>query len=728
MSATTNNGQLGEGQFGKLPNLTAEKKRPPAQSLPKIREELKLLPAATNHDGSPAWMIQDPVNNRFFRIGWLDFEILSRWHYTFTQKMIASVSDETTLTIYAEDIKGLVYFLDQNNLLQADDSAKVNRLSQRANEAKSSAFNWLLHYYLFFRVPLVRPQVFLAKLLQFISWIYTPTFALIICIITLLGLFLVMRQWEVFASTFVDQLSWQGVFGFTLALIFAKTLHEMGHALTATRYGVRVAHMGVAFLVMFPMLYTDTSESWKLSNHKQRLAIASAGIITELALAGLATLAWSLSPEGSLKSALFYLATTSWILTLAVNVSPFMRFDGYFILTDILDMPNLHERSGALAKAWMRNTLLGFNETYAEHFPKKTNRMMIAFAIVTWLYRFLLYLGIAALVYFYFFKILGIFLMVVEILWFVWRPFWTEMKVWKARSAEIKTNRKLLLGALLLGAIIVGFIPFQTGVKGSAWVHSARQQTIYSPLPGRLVSIADAGAVAENQALFVLESPDLSVSADKANIQAKTREQELIGLIGLADGEENRAQLQLQQEQFLAEQNMYSDDISRLSISAPFAGKLMDVDPLLATGVWVKPDQPLGVVVDPNNWFAHVLINEEDVKRIAVDNKVKLHQATSLEIQHGKVIEIDTTKASVLPHPIMDAKSGGSVVTLDMQNKDTPKYAPRDTLYRVRVALDTPPPQLQMETRDAIIEGERSAWLPSVFKRIAAVLVRESGF
>ena len=291
MSATTNNGQLGEGQFGKLPNLTAEKKRPPVQTLPKIREELKLLPAATNHDGSPAWMIQDPVNNRFFRIGWLDFEILSRWHYTFTQKMIASVSDETTLTIDAEDIKGLVYFLDQNNLLQADDSAKVNRLSQRANEAKSSAFNWLLHHYLFFRVPLVRPQVFLAKLLQFISWIYTPTFALIICIITLLGLFLVMRQWEVFASTFVDQLSWQGVFGFTLALIFAKTLHEMGHALTATRYGVRVAHMGVAFLVMFPMLYTDTSESWKLSNHKQRLAIASAGIITELALTGLATLA-----------------------------------------------------------------------------------------------------------------------------------------------------------------------------------------------------------------------------------------------------------------------------------------------------------------------------------------------------------------------------------------------------------------------------------------------------
>lgn len=703
--------------------LTAEKKRQPVETLPNLREELKLLSAATNHDGSPAWMIQDPINNRFFRIGWLDFEILSRWHYPSTQQIITSINAETTLTIDAKDVQGLVSFLDQNSLLQVDTSDKVGRLSQRASAAQTSLLTWLLHHYLFFRVPLVRPQVGLAKLLGYLTWIYTPTFAVVMAMTTMLGLFLVMRQWEVFASTFVDQLSWQGVFGFTLALIFAKTMHEMGHALTATRYGVRVAHMGVAFLVMFPMLYTDTSESWKLSNHKQRLAIASAGIITELALAGLATLAWSLSPDGALKSALFYLATTSWLLTLAINASPFMRFDGYFILTDLLDMPNLHERAGVLAKTWMRNTLLGFAEPYAEHYPKKTTRMLIAFAITTWLYRFLLYLGIAALVYVYFFKLLGIFLMAVEMVWFIWRPCWMELKVWKARGSEIKTNRKWLLGALLLGAVMIGFIPFQTTVKGSAWVHAARQQTLYSPLPGRLVSMAAAGSVDKKQTLFVLESPDLSVSANKANIQAKTREQALIGLIGLEDGEESRAQLQLQQAQFLAEQHMYSDDISRLNIGAPFAGKLMDIDPLLATGVWVQPKQPLGVVVDPNHWVADALVNEEDIKRIAVGNRVTLHQATSVNVQQGKVIEIDQTKTSVLPHPMMDAKSGGSIVTLESQ-----QHVPRDTLYRVRVALDTPPAQLRMEIRDAVIEGERSAWLPTVLKRMAAVVVRESGF
>ena len=100
--------------------------------------------------------------------------------------------------------------------------------------------------------------------------------------------------------------------------------------------------MGIAFVVLWPMLYTDTGESWKLRSSRQRLAIASAGILCELSLAGLSTLGWALSDPGPLRNALLYLATTSWVLSLALNASPFMRFDGYFILSDLLDFPNLH--------------------------------------------------------------------------------------------------------------------------------------------------------------------------------------------------------------------------------------------------------------------------------------------------------------------------------------------------------------------------------------------------
>ena len=80
-------------------------------SLPPLREELKLLPAATNQDGSPAWLVQDPINNSFFRIGWLDFEMLLRWAYGSPEKIVSSVNNETTLDIEATDVDDLKSFL-----------------------------------------------------------------------------------------------------------------------------------------------------------------------------------------------------------------------------------------------------------------------------------------------------------------------------------------------------------------------------------------------------------------------------------------------------------------------------------------------------------------------------------------------------------------------------------------------------------------------------------------
>lgn len=114
--------------------------------------------------------------------------------------------------------------------------------------------------------------------------------------------------------------------------------------------------------MLWPMLYTDTSESWRLRSPRHRLAISSAGISVEMALAGLSTLAWALLSDGPLRQAMLYLATTGWVLSLALNASPFMRFDGYFIASDLLDFPNLHERSGAIARAWLRRKLLGWKE------------------------------------------------------------------------------------------------------------------------------------------------------------------------------------------------------------------------------------------------------------------------------------------------------------------------------------------------------------------------------
>lgn len=704
--------------------LTMNQKLNNQTLLPPLREELKLLPAAPNSDGSSAWMVQDPINNSFFRIGWLDFEMLLRWAYGSPDKIVNSVNSETTLDIEVTDVDELKKFLEQNRLLKANNQNAVDELRNSAKELNKGIINWLLHHYLFFRIPLFHPQVWLARMIPWTDWIYTRTTAIIITSLSLAGVFLVIRQWETFSSTFVDQLTWSGLMGYSLALVFAKALHEMGHALTATRYGVRVAHMGVALLVMFPMLYTDTSESWKLSNPRQRLAIASAGIIAELALAGLATLAWSLSPDGAVKGALFFLATTSWLLTLLVNVSPFLRFDGYFILSDTIDFPNLHQRSGEFARVWLRKTLLGFNDPWPEDIHSKSRAFLILFAFMTWVYRLVVFLGLAVIVYYFFFKVLGIFLMIVELAWFIWMPLWSELRIWRERKSEIRTNRKWVAYALLGIILMLLLLPWHTGIKGPGWVHPERLHVLYSPLPGRLVRLPESENVINGQPIFILESPDLRLSAQRAKELAMATENELTGLIGLPDGEGRREQVRAQKEKYAAEEKLFLEEQARLEISAPFSGTIVDIDSDLAPGVWIQPSQPLATLVDFSKWVVDAYIHEEDIHRIELGDTANVYMPLRLGVLQGYVMEVDATRTTVLPHYSLSAKSGGEIVTLE--NKEN---VPVDALYRVRVRLNSPPlGGRQMETGNVVITGEAKAWLPTILKRIGAVIVRESGF
>ncbi len=701
-----------------------------APGLPPLRDELRLLPAAANYDGSPAWMVQDPVNNRFFRIGWLDFEVLLRWTQGSAKAVADSVSSETTLSADESDVGALLSFLEQHSLLKADTPQAVDRLRKRSLLLKKNPYEWLLHHYLFFRVPLVRPQLWLAKILPYLSWIFTPATFVCIAGLTLTGIFLAARQWETFASTVVDHLTWSGLLGYSLALVFAKTLHEMGHAIAATRYGVRVAHMGVAMLVMFPMLYTDTGESWKLTNPRQRLAIASAGIIAELALAGLATLAWSLAPEGSFKNAMFFLATTSWALTVLLNASPFMRFDGYFILADLFDFPNLHERSGALARTWLRRTLLGFDEPWPERTQGHGNTLLIGFALATWFYRLFVFLGIALLVYYFFFKLLGIFLMAVELVWFIARPVASELRVWRQRRREIRFSRKIAALALMVALALLGLLPWQTNVHGVGWAHPERQQQIYSPLAGKLTALPKAGRVTQGQVVFTLESPDLQVSEKRASGLASARAKELLGLSGLPDGEERRSQVQTQQDMFLAEVRLYEGEQSRMQLAAPFSGVLSDLDPLLAVGVWVQPRQPLAVVLDPARWVVEAYVPEAEVTRVRVGDAVRVYFGLrSPRVLTGRVEEVDAARTAALPHSMLDASTGGPIATLKPSAEERrPERAPKDAIYRVRITLDSAPPGQQMMLADVVISGEGHAWLPAMFSRVAAVAIRESGF
>ncbi|KPK17531.1 MAG: hypothetical protein AMJ67_12990 [Betaproteobacteria bacterium SG8_41] len=695
--------------------------------LPALREDLRLEDASANRDGSPSWMIHDPARNRFFRIGWLEFELLARWDAGNADALVSRVRAETPLEPDADDVAALIRFLEHHQLLHAKSARDTARLATQRRMLRPSLWRYLLHNYLFFRIPLVRPQRFLEATLPYVSFLLRPLTLGLIALASLFGLVLAARQWDAFTATFGASLTLAGLLGYLGALAVAKSTHELAHAYVATRYGVRVAHMGVAFMVLWPLLYTDTAESWKLSNPRQRLAIAGAGIGAEFALAGLATLGWSIVADGALRNALFFLATTSWVITVGINASPFMRFDGYFLLSDLLDMQNLHERSGALARALLRRQLLGWNEPDPEYFPSRLRAFLIAFALVTWVVRLTIFIAIGLAVYYFFFKLAGIFLLAVELGWFVVRPVLAELKVWHARRAE--TTRRAKFGWLLLAVLmlIMLAVPWQDRVDGPGWARAAAQHVLFAPLPGQLAAAPPAeGRVAAGAALFLVDSPDLRSREGRARIAAETLAGLLSRLPGLPDEQERRAVIAEQFARELAEAMAQAAERARLTVRAPVSGVLLDVDPELARGTWVRPTQPLGVIIDPAAWIVEAFVEERDLDRIRVGNHARFFpRGDELEPISGSVEEIDAARTVSLPTPALATTHGGLIPTIATESE---RLTPKAALYRVRVKLVRPPPRASATIGSTVIDGEARSLLWEAVRYTAAVLIRESGF
>ena len=480
--------------------------------IPYLRQDLEIFRGNSREDGSPAWLLYDAVRNKYFTVGLTAFRLIKNWRggedIQNFEKKINSQGIETT----GDEIKSFIGFLQQNNLIIQPQGQGVPYLMQQKNSLKKSWIMNLIHSYLFFKIPLFTPDEWLGRTFSKVKFLGSKKIRNIIYILGFIGLFLVIQQFENFAKTFLYFFSIKGLMLYFITLVFVKCLHELGHAYVAKHYGCRVSAIGIAFLVFFPFLYTDTTDAWRLRNHKERLLINFAGILTELHLALIATFVWGILPEGGLKSAAFFIATTSWISSIAINVSPFMRFDGYYVFSDWLKAENLQPRAFALAKWKTRETLFGFNHKPPEEINPSRRWTFIIYAWSTWIYRFFLFIGIALLVYYFAFKVLGIILFAIEIYWFIMLPIIKEMKQWWLMRSEMKINKQTFrTTSILIITLMVLFLPWKSSMKIPAVYVSEKYSKIYSPYPAKIrsVFVTKDQEVEAGQNLIELYSPGL---------------------------------------------------------------------------------------------------------------------------------------------------------------------------------------------------------------------------
>lgn len=690
-----------------------------------------MQPAPAAPDGAPTWTLHDPAANRFFQLGWPAFEILSRWTLGDADAVTDAVNAQTTLHIDRDDVSSLLQFLLAHHLVLAAAPQDTDRLVQAAQRQKLSPAMWLLKNYLFFRVPLVRPMPLLRRLSPWVAGVFRPGFWWLVGAVALTGLYLVSRQWDVFAHTFRAYTTWQGLLGLALALSFAKVLHEFGHALTAYRHGCKVPTMGVALLVMWPVLYTDTNEAWKLPSRRQRLQIGAAGVLAELALAAFATLLWNFLPDGPLRAGVFMLATSTWLVTLAINASPFTRFDGYYLLSDWWNVPNLHERTFALGRWWLREQLFGLGDAPPEELPPPLRRKLIAFSLVTWVYRFVLFLSIALLVFHLFFRALGILLMMVEIGWFLALPIVRELQAWWQRRGDIHWNRRTActaLGAVVLVAALL--IPWQGAVHAPAVLSRTQAQVVYAPRAAQVVSVGvrEGDRVHAGQVLVTLRSPDLDYQLKAAEQQAAQWKWQLDQQPFDDDLRALGPSLRKRWETARQAVDGYRAEQQRLVLRAPFDGRIVDVNDALHADGWLRGGEPVLGVVGADRVKGEAFVGESTLARLRVGQSVRfVPRSLDVPTVRCRVSDVDRLNLGTLDEPYVSSVYGGDIASL---RRPDGSLIPVDSTFRVRFAqcdrhFDGPVRELSGR---AIIAGQSRSLAGRFFRWLVALLRREASF
>jgi len=700
-----------------------------SETLPSIREDLQLLDSAPAEDGSKSWILYDPLQNKYFTIGLDAFKLISLWEAGCEIKdFIKKINKKE----YFIDEEGLLVFLDfisNNKLIKASKENKSKEFFEQEEKSKLGFFKWLLHNYLFIRVPLLKPNRWLEDNLFIANIFYSKLWISFVFILGFIGVVLSLRNWEEYTNTFSYMFSVQGAFYYLLSVIFVKSLHELGHAFTAKKYGANVPAMGVAFLVLFPVLYTDTTDSWRIKSKEKRLRIVMAGMKVEIYLALIATFLWSFLPDGVLKSIAFVIATTSWISSLLINISPFLRFDGYYALSDWTDTKNLQPRSFAMARWFIRRNILGSNDEVPEFLPSYKQNFFIVYAIATWIYRFFLFLGIAFLVYYFTFKVLGIFLFIIEIVWFILLPIYKELKIWFEKLPTVRLNRRNISSLLVLCALIALFVtPLSNNIQMPAVLEAKEYMQVHAPYKAKIkeINIINGQYVKKGDVLLRLESleNDFLINKFEKEIQSLNLE-----LQRVAASKENLDKSIILEEEVLRKQKSKEGLLkirNSLVLKADFDG-IIYKNNTFNKNQWINPKEAIFTLYNPKSIKLTAFCEETDLKYIKINEIGKfILNSADFEPINTQIQSVSNISLPYISFPELTSIYGGSI-PVRKDSKD--RLISEKAYYKVEARLDNFR-KIYKIRKDGIlvVEGEPLSIVDKITKKAIALFIRESGF
>lgn len=644
-----------------------------------MRLRADLLVSEIESSGVTTWIVKDPLAAEHFQFSTEEFALMDwlRARTTMAELQRRFNRRFSPQTIRPELIWEFLSRLHTSGLLISDQAGQGAELLRRREkeQMRKVAYSWT--GLLGIRFPGIDPDRLLTAIRGEFSWLFSPLALLPVLIVMIYALSLVFGHFEEFRSrlpyltAFADP---RNLVWLLVAIGFVKVLHEFGHAMTCKYFGGEVHEMGFMLLVLSPCLYCDVSDAWSFPSKWQRIAVSAAGIVVELMLASLATIVWWYAQPGVVQLLALNIMVICTANTLLINGNPLMRYDGYYIFSDLVETPNLWQRSREAFKHFWSDWLMGQPAVDDPLIPAGKRALLAAYAIGSKVYMVVVCVtivwGLVRLLYPYHLQNLAFAIGLTILGGTLVAPITVAAELMRnpIRRGDLRTGRLTLLTAAALAILVAALaIPIDYNVRAPLVIMPAGASRIYATAGGTLTKILPAGSrVNRGDMIGELQDPGAEIEIAKLEGERKLRQlhidhlERLRGIDHEANDQLPAARTALTDTQRRLDE--CRQDAKRLTITAPIDGVVIPAprkkedqsnssrlpgwsNSLLdakSVGAYVEPGTLICLVGNPQKLTAMLLVDDTDIKRLEPGQKARMR----IDELPGQVVEGEVSEVS----------------------------------------------------------------------------------
>jgi putative peptide zinc metalloprotease protein len=640
----------------------------------KMRIRADLACTRVTYQGVEYWVVKDPLAQKYFQFPPHVYFLLCELNGS---KSIDQLQESyhkkyAPKRITRSDLQQLLTRFHKDNLVTSEMPGQGIELLNRGRKTNRMELLQKFSNILAIRYRGFDPERMLNFLNRYTWWLFTPTAAVITLIMAAIALLSVLVNWTAFQSKlpgfddFFDVRQW---YLFVAVLAGTKIFHEFGHGLACKRMGGECHEIGFMLLVLTPCLYCNVTDSWRLPNKWHRAAIGAAGMYIEVILATIATFVWWFVQPGMVQDICLRVMLVSSISTILFNGNPLLRFDGYYILSDILEIPNLHQKANRALNTLLGRHWLGLEIPDDQLMPANRPWAFALFTVAAFCYRwFILVAIITFLIRFlepYGVESIGIGLALFSIAGMVGMPLFKLYKYLSVPGRMHQVKKKRFFVVLAIASAVIAaimFVPYPHYLRCNLVVMPKDIETVWIKEPGTLQTLVvkPGETVVAGQPLVVLENLDLNLEILEIESQIKEKELEENAILKQSSNQDSSSLDQLprvhsERAKLIEMASTIRKRRQNLEVTSPIQGTVMatpyrhqrkspeeieDVDDSsLLEGkhqtVFVPAGTRLCEVADLSRWYAVVILSENQRKFAKRDQmvKMKLYSAPTVELE-----------------------------------------------------------------------------------------------